>query len=67
MEICKDIPQEYYSKTLCRIKKLENNGGILIDNYIKDKSIGIRDCKNPGIEEVPDLDNIYENWLKNRS
>lgn len=35
-----------------------------IDGYIKDKIIDIRDCQNLGIEEVPDLDEIYNEWLK---
>lgn len=35
-----------------------------IDGYIKDKHIDIRDCKNLGIEEVSDLDDIYNEWLK---
>ena len=35
-----------------------------IDGYIKDKHINIRDCQNLGIEEVPDLDVIYDEWLK---
>ena len=35
-----------------------------IDSYIKDKHIDIRDCQNLGIEEVPDLDEIYNEWLK---
>lgn len=35
-----------------------------IDGYIKDKHIDIRDCQNLGIEEVPDLDKIYDEWLK---
>ena len=35
-----------------------------IDGYIKDKHIDIRDCQNLGIEEVSDLDTIYDEWLK---
>ena len=35
-----------------------------IDGYIKDKRIDIRNCKNLGIEEVPDLEEIYKEWLK---
>ncbi len=35
-----------------------------IDGYIKDKCIDIRDCQNLGIEEVPELDDIYNEWLK---
>lgn len=35
-----------------------------IDGYIKDKRIDIRNCQNLGIEEVPDLDEIYNEWLK---
>lgn len=35
-----------------------------IDCYIKDKHIDIRDCKNLGIEEVPDLDDIYNELLQ---
>ncbi len=35
-----------------------------IDGYIKDKHIDIRDCQNLGIEEVPNLDAIYDEWLK---
>lgn len=35
-----------------------------IDSYIKNKSIDIRDCQNLGIEEISDLDKIYEEWLK---
>lgn len=35
-----------------------------IDGYIKDKHIDIRDCQNLGIEEVPNLDTIYDEWLK---
>ncbi len=35
-----------------------------IDGYIKDKYINIRDCQNLGIEEVPNLDAIYDEWLK---
>lgn len=36
MEICKDIPKENYNKTLCRIKNLENDGKILIDDIEKE-------------------------------
>ena len=35
-----------------------------IDGYIKNKHIDIRDCQNLGIEEVSDLDAIYDEWLK---
>lgn len=35
-----------------------------IDCYIKGKNIDIRDCKNLGIEEIPNLDKFYEEWLK---
>ena len=35
-----------------------------IDGYIKDKNIYIRDCQNLGIEEVSNLDAIYDEWLK---
>lgn len=35
-----------------------------IDSYIKDKHIDIRNCQNLGIEEIPDLDKIYDEWLK---
>ena len=35
-----------------------------IDGYIKDKRIDIRNCQNLGIEEVPDLDKIYDEWIK---
>lgn len=28
------------------------------------KIIDIRDCQNLGIDEVPDLDEIYNEWLK---
>lgn len=34
-----------------------------IDSYVKDQHIDIRDCKNLGIEEVHDLDKIYNEWL----
>ena len=35
-----------------------------IDGYIKNKHINIRDCQNLGIEEAPNLDAIYDEWLK---
>lgn len=35
-----------------------------VNNYINGKNIDIRDCKNLGIEEVPDLDKIYNKWLE---
>lgn len=35
-----------------------------IDSYIKDKHIDIRNCQNLGIEEISNLDKIYEEWLK---
>ena len=33
-------------------------------NVTKDKNIDIRDCQNLGIEEVSNLDAIYDEWLK---
>ena len=35
-----------------------------IDCYIKNKHIDIRDCQNLGIEEVPDIDLVYNDWIK---
>lgn len=35
-----------------------------IDSYINDRNIDIRECQNLGIEEVSNLDKIYDDWLK---
>lgn len=35
-----------------------------IDKYIKQKDIDIRKCKDLGIEEIPDFDKFYNEWLK---
>lgn len=46
------------------LKKMRNICQSLKNGYIKDKLINIRDCQNLGIEEVSDLDKIYDERLK---
>ena len=45
IEICKDIPEGYYYKTLCRINNLENDDENLINDIEKEVNEMLRNFK----------------------
>lgn len=49
IEICEDIPEGYYYKTLCRINNLENNRENLINDIEKEVNEMLRDFKKVDI------------------